>query len=286
MRIKGPPETHNRHKTSFSEQVLDVIRISDIIIETLDARYITESRIPELEKQIIEEGKILVHVVMKVDLVNLQKLKMEQDISSLSNPIFVSCKKRIGVAKLREKIYILSKRFKGHTSVIGVKGDVDDPERVITHANVHIGVIGYPNTGKSSLIGILARRGVAPISRHPGFTKAMRKIRFSKGILLLDVPGVMRGKENLFTDASLKKHSLLGVHVPENVRSPDLIVHEIMKNDRKKIDKYYGVDSQGDVEIFLEELGKRWNLLKKKGVVDTDKTARRVLRDWHEGKFN
>ncbi|MDO8563824.1 MAG: GTPase [Nanoarchaeota archaeon] len=266
MRTAGPPEIHNRHKISFPAQVKNIIRISDIVLEIVDARYITESRIPELEEIIKEQEKMLVHVVTKIDLVDVKKLKESEQAKDLSNPVFISCKTKEGIKNLRERIHILAKKFK-------------DRERV------HIGVIGYPNTGKSSVISILARRAAAPVSSQSGFTKSMSKIRFSKGILLLDGPGVVPTKENLFGDQDLKKHALLGVHVPESVRNPDLIVFELMKMNPGRLEKHYDIESEGDVEKLLQLLGERWIILKKKGEVDSDKTARRILKDWHTGKI-
>lgn len=266
MRTAGPPNIHNRHKVAFSDQVKNIIRISDIVLEIVDARHINESRIPELEELIKENQKMLVHVVTKIDLVDVKKLKESEEVKGLSHPLFISCKSKEGIKNMREKLHIFAKNFK-------------------EHERVHIGVVGYPNTGKSSVISILARRAAAPVSSQSGFTKSISKIRFAKGIHLLDGPGVIPAKENLFGDKDLKKHAMLGVHVPESVRNPDLIVLELMKLNPGKLEKYYNVDSNGDVEILLNTLGERWKILKKKGEVDSDKTARRVLKDWHEGKI-
>ena len=265
MRVTGPSESHNKHRRPFSKQVQDVIRISDVILETIDARFIKESRIPELEEMIKEQGKMLIHVVNKIDLLSKKYLD-ENKLKDLSYPILISTKTRQGISKLRERIHILSKKFKDH-------------------ANVHVGVIGYPNTGKSTLISIMARRAAAPSSKQAGFTKSIRKIRFAKGILLLDAPGIVQSKENLFVGhEDLKKHALLGVHVPETVRNPEFIVSEIMKLHPGRLEKKYGVDAEEDPEVLFEHLGKKWNFLKKKGLVDIDRVSRRILKDWQEAK--
>lgn len=267
MRLTGPAKTHNRHKVGFSEQVKEVIRISDIVLETVDARFIQESRIPELEELIKAQGKMLVHVVTKVDLVGVEKLKGNLLINSLSYPVLVSTTKRTGLGNLRERIHILAKKFAKERK------------------NIHVGVIGYPNTGKSSVISLLARRAAAPVSSHSGFTKHVRKVRFAKGIQLLDAPGVVQIGENIFSNKDIKKHALLGVHVPETVRNADMVVDSLMKSDYKKFDKFYGIETNGDTEVLLDILGKRWNFIKKKGMIDIDRAARKVLRDWHQGSI-
>lgn len=259
--------THNTHKVAFSEQAREVIRISDIILETLDARYVDKSRIRELEEQVAKQGKLLIHVINKVDLLPKGELP---DVSHLPNPVFISAKTRQGIRNLREKIHILAKKFKEHPIV-------------------HVGVIGYPNTGKSLLINLLSRKSAARFSPHSGFTKGIQKIKFAKGILLLDTPGVIPSTENLF-GLDVRKHALLGVHTPENVKGPDFVVFEIMRLNPGKLEKHYHIEAKseskgGDSELLIEELGKRWNLLKKKGEVNIDRVARRILKDWHEGKI-
>ncbi|MBI5803481.1 50S ribosome-binding GTPase [Candidatus Pacearchaeota archaeon] len=253
---------HNRHKTSYSKQAEEVIRISDIVLEILDARFIKESRIPEMEDEVKKQGKVLIHVVNKSDLLSNKKPNME----GLSNPIFVSTKTKNGIKKLRERIKILASKVKNY-------------------GRVHVGVIGYPNTGKSSLLNVLARTDAAPVSSEPGFTKGLRKIRLAKGILLLDAPGIIPMNENLFGEDQ-KKHGMLGIKSPDNVKDPDMVVHEIMKLNPRKLEKHYGIFERGDVEILLEKLGRKWNMLKKKGEIDSEKTARKILREWNAGKIN
>ena len=261
MRLKEG-NVHNRHKTSYSKQALEVIRISDIVLMILDSRYIQQSRIPEMEEEVKKEGKILVHVINKADLLPKNK---EPDVSELTNPVFVSSKSRQGISKLRERIQILASKIK-------------------SYERVQVGVIGYPNTGKSSLLNLLARHGAAPVSSEPGFTKGIRKIRFAKGILLLVAPGVIPINENLFGDDQMK-HTMMGAKSPAHVKDPDMVVHEIMKQNPGKFEKYYKISEKGDVEILLEELGKKWGILKKKGEIDSERVARQVLRDWNSGKI-
>ena len=54
-----------------------------------------------------------------------------------------------------------------------------------------MGVIGFPNVGKSSLINSLKRQRAAPTGNTPGVTKAMQEIMLDKNIILIDSPGVV-----------------------------------------------------------------------------------------------
>jgi nuclear GTP-binding protein len=54
-----------------------------------------------------------------------------------------------------------------------------------------VGIIGYPNVGKSSLINSLKRSKAAPTGNTPGITKSMQEIQLDKNIILIDSPGVV-----------------------------------------------------------------------------------------------
>src|SRR3989344_484361 len=123
MRVSGPPTTHNRHHKAVPLVVKDAIRISDIVVEILDARDLKASRNKEIEEEVSLLGKKIIHCVNKIDLVDFDKLKESDEYKSLSNPVGISVKNRIGIKKLREKIIIESKRIKQerrtHVTFIG-----------------------------------------------------------------------------------------------------------------------------------------------------------------------
>ena len=249
-------------RVPFTKQASEVIKVSDIILEILDARFIEESRIAEKEEEIKKQKKILIHVLNKADLLPPKQVLQTR---GLSNPILISTKTKQGISKLRDEIMILARRFYGQNQI-------------------YVGVIGYPNSGKSSLLNLLARRGAAPVSSQPGFTKGIRKIRLAKGIILLDTPGIVPINENLFSENQVK-HGLLGVQIPENVRNPDMIVSELMKLYPEKLEKHYKISADGDVEVLLDELGKKLRMMKKGNEVDSERVARKILKDWQTGKM-
>ena len=69
------------------------------------------------------------------------------------------------------------------------------------------------------------------------------------------------------------------------VKNPELVIHKIIEEGKGILEKHYDIDAKGDSEILLEELGKRNGFFKKKGVVDEDKTARFIIKEWQEGKI-
>lgn len=67
---------------------------------------------------------------------------------------------------------------------------VEGAKRAVT-----VGVIGYPNVGKSSVINSLKRSKTCEVSTIPGCTKNLKEIKLDSEVKLLDCPGVIFEKE-------------------------------------------------------------------------------------------
>jgi len=252
----------------LAEKVLDM---SDIILEVLDSRFIQETRNVDLEKKIFEKNKKIIYVFNKADLID-SKLAKEKEIWEMNPKIFVSCAKRTGIKDLRDKIKALAGAVKNRK----------DKEL----GRVVVGVIGYPNTGKSSLINVLIGKKTAGTGADAGFTKGIQKVRLTANIVLLDSPGVIPKMDYTNIEGKKKsKQTKLGGRSYSQVRFPETVVSDLMKEYPGIIERFYGIDAQGDAEQLIEVLGKKRGFLKKGSLVEDDRTARVILKDWQEGKI-
>ncbi len=254
-----------KQREEYPDITKKVLDKSDIIVEVLDARFYEDMRNKEFEKLIKSKNRKLIYVLNKSDLADPEKLKKVK----LYPNVKVSCKERKGIKKLRDRIKIESKRIKKPQDKLG---------------NITVGIIGYPNTGKSSLINLLIGKTSAPASSQAGFTKAMQKIKLSEGIFLLDSPGVIPIREYSSSDKEkITKHTKVGGRHYTQIKEPDIVVANLMKDYTKEIESHYKIDSEGDPEVLLEKLGRKKGFLKKGNEVDENKTAKLVLKDFQEG---
>jgi len=261
---RGKSSSVNNHRTSVASQIDMVVQNADIILEVLDARFIDKTRQPEIEEKIKELGKKVICVLNKADLANVKKIHEDIELGELSPWVLFSARERKGTLTLRNLIKKEAKKLKKDY--------------------VNVGIIGYPNTGKSSLTNVLSGKSSAKVSSESGYTKSLQKIKLSKGIYLIDTPGIILDDENPFYSANAVKHSEIGAVGWNKTKNPEMAAEKIFAENRDALMKHYGIDSQ-DPEDFFEKLGRKMNFLRKGNMIDEEKTARKVLRDWQEGKI-
>jgi len=239
---------------SFWRHVNKVIHNADIIIEVLDSRLIEQTRNPEIEQKIQKFGKKILYVINKCDLVDIREIEQVQ--KKLQPSVFISSTEKLGTTILKKKIMELSRGEK-----------------------VTVGVVGYPNVGKSSLINALSGRSAARTSSSSGFTHGIQKVRVGDKITLLDTPGVFPEREK-----NEEKHAYIGAVDSAKLKEPELDALKLIEEHPQEVCLYYGVEGE-DPEGILELIGIKSNKLLPGGVVDVDRVSRMILRDWQLGKI-
>ncbi|MFH0711029.1 MAG: GTPase, partial [Candidatus Aenigmatarchaeota archaeon] len=174
-----------------------VIYESDIILEVVDARMPNLTRNEKLENKIRRERKFLIIVMNKADLITgRMKINFLRRFRP-NEAIFVSCKDRVGIPTLKEMIFDLAKRVRYKDYI-------------------RVGVIGYPNTGKSSLINSLVGfKEVARTSPIAGFTTGVQWVRGRGKIMFLDSPGVIPSDEK-----DEAEQALMSIIDPNKLKDP------------------------------------------------------------------
>ena len=240
-------------KQGFWIMAKKIVRDADIVLEVLDARFPHITRITRLEK--MAKGKLIL-VINKADIVSKKTLDKIKAEFKNSKYVLVSSKNSRNMGEL--------------IKLIKNKGKV--------------AVIGYPNTGKSTLINKLSLGGKAKTSSESGYTKGKQLIAGKEGIMLMDTPGIVP-----FEDRDVVRLGLVSGISPSKLEDPDLVATKLIyifkKNNPLEFGKYYGVDMSLDPYKILLEIGKKRHMLLKKGEIDERRAAILVLEDWHKGKI-
>ena len=251
----------------FWIMVNKVIDEANVLLLVLDARMVEETRNDEIEAKVKEAGKPLIYVLNKCDLVD--KYVVEQYKSKIPNSVFISSKDHLGTTMLRTKIMIAAHRL----GLVKVK----------------VGVLGYPNVGKSSVINALKGKGSAKTSSMSGYTRHLKNIRTSK-IMLIDTPGVIpysdtsKTKGNK-TESAHSKHAFIGTIDHTKEKNPDIIAAQLITHFPGVIEGHYGVPIAEDAEETIEAIAQKYNLKSKGNLPDVLRCSRMILKDWQIGKI-
>ncbi|KAH9840568.1 P-loop containing nucleoside triphosphate hydrolase protein [Rhodofomes roseus] len=275
----GLAKTKEQIRRHYIRALHKVIDESDIIVMVLDARDPEGCRSRLVEEEVRRresEGKRLVFVLNKIDLVPrdnaqawlryLRHTTPTLPFKSASN----NQRSRLSSPTAPALIRLL-KAYKPSSA-----------------QTVTVGVVGYPNVGKSSLINTLRRAKVCPVAAQPGHTKELQTIQLERGLKVIDSPGVVFDEDD-FDDGKSKSRSnvlLRNVIKVEDIDDPIALVEEILgRTDTETLKKIYNIPEIGPTLQFLTMLALTTGRLLKGGTPDILSAARTVLTDWNHQKI-
>ena len=147
---------------------------------------------------------------------------------------------------------------------------------------ISVGFIGYPNTGKSSIINTLRRKKVCQVAPIPGETKVWQYITLMKRIFLIDCPGIVPpSTKDTETDILFR-----GVVRVEHVSHPEQYIPQLLaKCQRKHLERTYEISGWKDAEEFIELLARKSGRLLRGAEPDETGVARQVITDFNRGKI-
>ncbi|KAL7545383.1 hypothetical protein ACHAWF_008733 [Thalassiosira exigua] len=250
-----------------------VVDCSDVILHVIDARNVPGTRCTMIEKHIAKNAphKHLVFVLNKVDLV----------------PNWVA-KRWIGeLAQIRPTIAFhasMTHAFgKGALiSLLRQFGKLNSDKKQIS-----VGVIGYPNVGKSSVINTLISKKSCKVAPIPGETKIWQYITLFRNIYLIDCPGVVVDTAgDTETDSVLK-----GVVRAERLECPEEFVDAIQEAvKREHVAALYGLAKAGEdtwtsSEELMEKIALKSGRLLKGGEPCRRSAAIMMILDFQRGRL-
>ncbi|XP_065172832.1 large subunit GTPase 1 homolog, partial [Atheta coriaria] len=163
----------------------------------------------------------------------------------------------------------------------------------VTEGITTIGLVGYPNVGKSSTINALMTVKKVSVSATPGKTKHFQTLFLDKDIMLCDCPGLVM-PSFVFTKAEMVINGILPIDQMKDHVPPVNLVSSLIP--RHVIEYLYGImlplpmegedpDRPPTSEELLNAYGYNRGFMTANGQPDNPRSARFILKDYINGKL-
>lgn len=184
-------------RRQFYRELRKVLEASDVIVQVLDARDPESCRNRALEREVLSSThKKLILLLNKVDLVPKEIAALWEKKLAVEHPVVqFKCGTRTGANATAAKD--ASEKFaKASSAVLGADNLLQLLKNYARTAAgskkaIAVGVVGYPNVGKSSVINSLKRSTAVRVGGTAGVTKAMQEVVLDSKVRLIDCPGVV-----------------------------------------------------------------------------------------------
>ena len=168
------------HMFKTKKQIIEDIKLIDIVIELLDSRIPVSSKNPDIQKIIHNKKRIV--LLNKCDLADDKETKKWIDFYKNNNILAIACDSNLGKGT-KEILIAIEDIMQDEMEKASEKGRIKK--------NIRVMILGIPNVGKSSLINRLVGKKTAEVGNKPGVTKQKQWVRIANNIELLDTPGVL-----------------------------------------------------------------------------------------------
>ena len=269
--MASPIQWYPGHIAKAEKQLLEQLKLVDVVIEVRDSRILMSSKHPKIEKWV--EGKSHILVCNRTDAItsNIKAQWMRWFTEQERIAFFTDAQAGKGMVDLLKAAQVASEKVNERRHG---RGMFPRPVRAV--------VVGFPNVGKSALINRLLKKKVVASANKAGVTRQLRWIRISNEIELLDTPGVIPPLLH-DQDAAMKLAICddIGQAAYDNVLVAAEAVDLLIKLNVKLSSRY--VIDPATVTSGIEYIHEVAALNKFQG--DLDKVARLILYDFRKGKL-
>lgn len=168
------------HMVKTKRQIMEDLKLIDVVVEILDARIPISSQNPDVKTYMKNKGKVV--ILNKSDLADdVETKKWVKNFEKQGiKAVIMDSNTGKGINEFNKAVLEVSKDIQ---EKFANKGRVGKAIRIM--------IVGIPNVGKSSFINRITKKNIAQVGNKPGVTRQKQWIRLQEGMELMDTPGVL-----------------------------------------------------------------------------------------------
>ena len=269
-------------------QLWQVIERSQVILQIVDARNPLFYRCSDFEQYVLEVDpqKICILLINKADFLSQELIDHWKNYFD-ENKIkyfFFSAKQEQAI--IDEETTEINASIVTRTELLKqLKEIIETNYKDITKPT--IGMVGYPNVGKSSVINVLCGKKKVSVSAQPGKTKHFQTINIESDITLCDCPGLVFPS---FTNskAEMMCGGVISIDQSSDFSTPMILLTQ--RIPRKILEEAYKLKLPEE-QVYMSSDAFLHILARERGDVtgsanpDMKRTAKMVLKDYVSGKL-
>lgn len=273
-------------------ELYKVIDSSQVLIYVVDCRDPMGTISSNLIKTIKEKNKPIFLILNKTDLVpvSITQQWMNFLLKEFNIPILsfssYSIEKNFGKQSLLNLMRQYTKLFRkpsNYQKIIKEKitknGKIDSNHKKSLDC-ISFGLIGMPNTGKSSIINVIKQNMSCSVAPIAGETKVWQYVSVSRFMYIIDSPGIVPIKDE-------RKAILRGAIRIEKLNNDELnlAISDILDEYSDSVKKTYEISFLNKKD-FIEKFGRKYGKLTKGNIVDQLTVCQIILKDFLRGKIS
>lgn len=304
-------------RKTYDKVFKQVVEQADVVLYVLDARDPEGTRSREVERSVMAAaagGKRLILILNKVDLIPPKVLR---DWLVYLRRYFPTLPLRASGAAPNAHTFNHRDLTVQSTSATLFKALKSYAASKQLKRAVSVGVIGYPNVGKSSVINALLSRmsgkgasssKACPAGAEAGVTTSIRSVKIDSKLTLLDSPGVVFPSSSSVQSGGLvslknatEAHAhliLLNAVPPKQIDDPipavSLLLRRLSASPEliQKLTDVYDIPAllpsrtDGDTTTdFLVQVARKRGRIGRGGIPNLHAAAMTVVTDWRDGRI-
>lgn len=276
------------HMAKTKRQIIEDLKLIDVVVEILDARIPLSSQNPDVKGYTKNKKKVV--VLNKVDLADeLETKKWIKYFESKGIPAVVTDSN--SGKGINEVIRAVKEVSKENQEKFAGKGRVGKSIRIM--------ILGIPNVGKSSFINRITKKNSAQVGNRPGVTRQKQWIRIEDGIELMDTPGVLWPK---FESEEVGLHLAFTGSIKDDILEKTEIAYQLLrflvnnyldnvieryKLDKIQVEEILNSDDEENNKVveIMETIAKKRGAILSGGRIDYEKVSIILLDEFRSGKI-